>query len=77
MNAAKGFRQCRVLALVAVLFGAMVRALPRQAYGQQEVDPTGFDPWVASNGLSTRFRHKLPKADMNGKSDLRHCLSAR
>ena len=27
--------------------------------------------------LSTRFSHKLPKADMNGKSDLRHCLSAR
>ena len=46
MNALRVFSQCRVLAHVTVLCGAMVTAVPHQAYGQQEVDPTWLDPWA-------------------------------
>lgn len=45
--------------------------------GNKKVILTGLTRWSRQTGLSTRFSHKLPKADLNGKSDLRHCLSAR
>lgn len=49
MNGSRAIRRCRVPALVAMLFGAMVATLSLPAYGQQEVDPTWFDPWAAPN----------------------------
>lgn len=49
MNRSKGVRPRRVLALIATLFGAMVTALMLPAYGQQEVDPTWYNPWAATN----------------------------
>jgi hypothetical protein len=33
----------------AMLFGAMVTALMLPAYGQQEVDPTWYNPWPGQN----------------------------
>jgi hypothetical protein len=42
MNQSRDISPCRFLAMIAVLCGAMV--LP--AYGQQEVNPTWYDPWV-------------------------------
>jgi hypothetical protein len=51
MNRSRNIRPCRILASVAVLFGAMVTILLVPAYGQQEVDPTWYDPWAAPNML--------------------------
>jgi len=45
MNASNVFRPCRMLAIMAVLFGAIVTTVPR-AYAQQDVDPTWYDPWA-------------------------------
>jgi hypothetical protein len=42
MNQSRDISAYRFLAMIVVLFGAMV--LP--AFGQQEVDPTWFDPWA-------------------------------
>ncbi len=47
MNGSRGFSPCRVLVLTATLFAAMVTTLPLPAYGQQEVDPTWYNPWAA------------------------------
>jgi|SRR5271167_875261 len=49
MNRLRDIVPCRVLASTAVLFGAMVTILLVPAYGQQEVDPTWYDPWAAPN----------------------------
>jgi hypothetical protein len=43
MNGSRNIRPCRFLALIAMLFGVLL--LP--AYGQQEVDPTWYNPWAA------------------------------
>jgi hypothetical protein len=45
----KGISQCRALASSAMLLGAIFTILLLPAYGQQEVDPTWFDPWIAPN----------------------------
>jgi hypothetical protein len=37
----------RFLASIAMLFGAIFTILLLPAYGQQEVDPTWYDPWAA------------------------------
>jgi hypothetical protein len=49
MHRSKGIRPRRVLALIAMLFGAMVTTLLRPAFGQQEVDPTWYNPWAGQN----------------------------
>jgi hypothetical protein len=49
MNRSKSIRPRRVLALIATLFAAMVTAFMLPAYGQQEVDPTWYNPWAATN----------------------------
>ncbi len=51
MNSLRDIVPCRVLASTAVLFGAMVTILLVPAYGQQEVDPTWYDPWAAPNTM--------------------------
>lgn len=38
--------QSRVPAFMAMLFGAIFTILLLPAYGQQEVDPTWYDPWA-------------------------------
>ena len=43
----KGIGRSRVLASMAMLFGAIFTILLLPAYGQQEVDPTWYDPWAA------------------------------
>jgi hypothetical protein len=48
-SGSKGIRRCRALAFSAMLFGAIFTILLLPAYGQQEVDPTWYDPWAAPN----------------------------
>jgi hypothetical protein len=43
----KGIGRSRVLASMALLFGAIFTIFLLPAYGQQEVDPTWYDPWAA------------------------------
>ena len=57
MKGSRGIKPRRVLALIAMLFGAMVTTLQRPAYGQQEVDPTWYDPWAASNTVVVHSSH--------------------
>src|SRR5216683_5426071 len=47
MNGSRGINRCRVPAFMAMLFGAIFTILLLPAYGQQEVDPTWYDPWAA------------------------------
>lgn len=45
---AKGNGRSRVPAFIAMLCGAIFTILLLPAYGQQEVDPTWYDPWATS-----------------------------
>ena len=47
-NESKGSKRSRVPAFIAMLCGAIFTILLLPAYGQQEVDPTWYDPWAAS-----------------------------
>ena len=50
MSKAKRFES---LAIMAVLLSALTAALPRVAYGQQDVDPVSFDsPVVMGSGAA-------------------------
>jgi len=44
MNGSKSIGRCRVLASMAMLFGAMFTILLVPAYGQQDVNPDWYDP---------------------------------
>ena len=44
MNGSKSIGRCRVLASMAMLFGAMFTILLLPAYGQQDVSPDWYDP---------------------------------
>jgi hypothetical protein len=46
MNRSRGMRRW---ASTAALFGAMAMAFLLPAYGQQEVNPTWYNPWPAPN----------------------------
>ncbi|MGB8782409.1 MAG: hypothetical protein WCD02_04790 [Terriglobales bacterium] len=46
MNGSKNIRSGKRLAWMAVLSGAMVMTFSLAAFGQQEVDPTWYDPWM-------------------------------
>ena len=46
-SGSKGIGRSRFLASIAMLFGAIFTILLLPAYGQQEVDPTWYDPWAA------------------------------
>lgn len=46
----RDFRLRRVLAWMAMLFGVMVTTL-LPAYGQQEVNPTWYDPWAGPTAV--------------------------
>jgi hypothetical protein len=50
MNRSREIRPRRVLAWMAMLFGVMVTTL-LPAYGQQEVNPTWYDPWPGPNAV--------------------------
>lgn len=63
MNQLKGMRPCRVLAMIAMLFAAMITTVPLPAYGQQEVDPTWYNPWAAPNTAVVHSDH--PQAAMH------------
>jgi hypothetical protein len=62
MNRSKDLRPRRVLAWIAMLFSVMVTTLLLPAYGQQEVDPTWYNPWAAPStvvGHSSQSRAAL------------------
>jgi len=46
MNRLRDISPRRVLAFMAMLFGAMVTTMTLPAYGQQDVDPTWYDPYA-------------------------------
>jgi hypothetical protein len=46
-SGSEGMGRSRVLASMAILLGAIFTIFLLPAYGQQEVDPTWFDPWAA------------------------------
>lgn len=48
MKRSKGMTRGKGLALMAMLYGAMLTIMLLPAYGQ-EVDPTWYDPWAAPN----------------------------
>ena len=51
-SGSEGIRRSRVPAFMAMLFGAIFTILLLPAYGQQEVDPTWYDPWVAPSSAA-------------------------
>jgi len=53
--------------MMATLFGAMLTAFLVPAYGQQEVDPTWYNPWVPPAAVVQSARqpsvhHRHPRA---------------
>jgi hypothetical protein len=57
MNRSRAMKPRRFLAMITMLFAAMVTTLLLPAYGQ-EVDPTWYNPWAAT---STAVAHPSPK----------------
>jgi hypothetical protein len=49
MKASRGCKPFRRSALFAALLGAMLTAGLVPVYGQQDVNPTWYDPWAATN----------------------------
>jgi hypothetical protein len=60
MNRSRDFRLGRVLGWMAMLFGVMVTTL-LPAYGQQEVNPTWYDPW----GTPSAVHSSAPRVAMH------------
>ncbi len=48
MNRSQDIRSRRILAFMAVLFGAILTTMVLPAYGQQDVDPTWYDPYAVN-----------------------------
>jgi len=46
MNERKNMKRRNNMAMIATLFCAMLIAFLVPAYGQQEVDPTWYNPWT-------------------------------
>ena len=53
MNGSRNIERRRVPAFIAMLFGAIFMML-LPAFGQQEVDPTWYDPWGAPNAVAVQ-----------------------
>jgi hypothetical protein len=68
MNRSRDFKPRKVLAWIALLFGVMVTTL-LPAYGQQEVNPTWFDPWP---GPSAAVAHSSPRSPQPRAAIRRH-----
>lgn len=49
MNGSQGIGRRRILTSMAMVFGAIFTIMLLPAYGQQDVDPTWYNPWAASN----------------------------
>jgi len=59
MNSSKNIRSFKRLAWIAALSGAMMTTFSLSAFGQQEVDPTWYNPWP---GSSTAVAQSAPQA---------------
>jgi hypothetical protein len=60
MNRSRNFKPRKVLAWMALLFGVMVTTL-LPAYGQQEVNPTWFDPWPGPSAAVAQSSARSPQ----------------
>jgi hypothetical protein len=64
MNRSRDNRSRRMLLFMAVLFGAIFTTMVLPAYGQQDVDPTWYDPYavnaVPNPAPTTVAIHSLP-----------------
>src|SRR5277367_1489003 len=64
MNRSRDIRSRRILAFMAMLLGAIVATMVVPAYGQQEVDPTWYDPYAVNTppnpAPSTVATHSSP-----------------
>jgi hypothetical protein len=74
MNGSRNIRSCKRLAWIAVLSGAMVTAFSLSAFGQQEVDPTWFDPWAAPTAAAV---HPAQKAAVQHHARLKTVSSSK
>jgi hypothetical protein len=59
MNSSKNIRSCKRLAGIAALSGALIMTCSLAAFGQQEVDPTWYNPWPGPN---TAVAQSAPQA---------------
>jgi hypothetical protein len=73
MNGSRNIRSCKRLAWIAVLSGAMVTSFSLSAFGQQEVDPTWFDPWAAPTAAAV---HPAQKAAVQHHANLKTVSSS-
>ena len=48
MNRSRDIRSRRILAFMAMVFGAILTTMVLPSYGQQDVDPTWYDPYAVS-----------------------------
>ena len=55
MNRSKAITQCRTLPYIAMLLCAIFTILLVPAFGQQEVDPTWYDPWIAPSATAVNL----------------------
>lgn len=63
MKRSRDLRPRRVLAWIAMLFGVTLTTL-LPAYGQQEVNPTWFDPWPGPSAVHSSPNSAQPRAAM-------------
>jgi hypothetical protein len=59
MSSSKNITSFKRLAWIAALSGAMITTFSLSAFGQQEVDPTWYNPWPGSN---TAVAQSAPQA---------------
>jgi len=80
MNRSKEISPRRILASMAMLLGAMVTTMLLPAYGQQEVDPTWYDPYAVNTPAPAAIHTVAaqPAAALHRhQTDLAPVLSAR
>jgi hypothetical protein len=55
MNRSEVMPQNSALPYIAMLLAAILSILMLPAFGQQEVDPTWYDPWIAPNATAVNL----------------------
>ena len=75
MNSKNNFGSCKRFAWIAVLTGAMVTTFSLAAFGQQEVDPTWYDPWAPNTTPVHRDVQPAPPAAVQHHAKPKHASS--
>jgi hypothetical protein len=73
MNSKHNFGSCKRFAWIAVLSGVMVTTFSLAAFGQQEVDPTWYDPWAPK----TAEVQPAPPAAVQHHAKVKHVSSSK